>query len=146
MIKFLLVKDAPKDTILPRRSTAGSAGYDFFSPVDCVIPVGGCSGLISLNVKIIMPRRLCLQLRSRSGMAVKHGVVLECGGLIDSDYANNLYNDGNIGIKLRNNGIKPYRIHKGDRICQGVIEAYYCTDDDIAEEERRGGYGSTGQR
>ena len=64
---------------------------------------------------------------------------------VDADYANNLDNDGNIGIKLRNDGDTEYIIKKGERCMQGVFLKYYTTDNDVADGIRGSGYGSTGR-
>lgn len=145
MIKFMATADAPKDVVLPRRSTKCSAGYDFYAPCDIYLRHNGCSGLIKLNVKVILPQDMYLELHERSSLAVKQDVVLECGGIIDSDYANNPDNDGCICVKLRNNGDMDVFLAKGSRICQGIIKRYYVTDDDKAEMQRSGGFGSTGE-
>lgn len=145
MIRFEAVKNAPIDTNVPKRSTKGSAGYDFYAPSDITIPAKSCTGLIFLNIKAMMPSNIYLQMIIRSSLAVKHNIVLETSGVIDADYYGNEDNDGNIGIKLRNNGDKDYFIKKGERVAQGVFLQYYLTDDDNADGERGGGYGSTGK-
>lgn len=144
MIRFEAVKNAPLDTQLPKRSTQCSAGYDFYAPKDIIVPANGATELVFLNIKAMMPSNIYLQMIIRSSLAVKHNIVLETSGVIDADYYGNKDNDGNIGIKLRNNGDKNYFIKKGERIAQGVFLQYYLTDDDNAEGTRNGGYGSTG--
>lgn len=144
MIRFEAVKNAPLDTQLPKRSTQCSAGYDFYAPKDIIVPANGATELVFLNIKAMMPSNIYLQLIIRSSLAVKHNIVLETSGVIDADYYGNKDNDGNIGIKLRNNGDKNYFIKKGERIAQGVFLQYYLTDNDNAEGTRNGGYGSTG--
>lgn len=144
-VRFEPVKDAPVDTKMPQRSTKYSAGYDFYAPCDIVIPAHGVSGLISMNVKAIMPGNMYMQAIIRSGLSMKHNIMLEASGVVDADYANNLDNDGNIGIKLRNDGDTEYIIKKGERCMQGVFLKYYTTDNDVADGIRGGGYGSTGR-
>lgn len=144
MIRFEAVKNAPLDTQLPKRSTQCSAGYDFYAPKDIIVPANGATELVFLNIKAMMPSNIYLQMIIRSSLAVKHNIVLETSGVIDADYYGNKDNDGNIGIKLRNNGDKNYFIKKGERIAQGVFLQYYLTDNDNAEGTRNGGYGSTG--
>lgn len=145
MRQFLPVKDAPKDTILPKRGTKNAAGYDFYAPKDFVIPARGTSELIHFNVKAIMPEDEYLNLKIRSGLSVKHNIMLCCSGVIDSDYANNLDNDGNIGAKFMNVGDTKYYVKKGERCMQGIFLKYYTTEDDVADGERGGGYGSSGK-
>lgn len=144
-IRFEPVKGAPYDTKLPQRSTKYSAGYDFFAPCDIEIPAHGVSKLIPMNVKAIMPGNMYLQAIIRSGLSMKHNIMLEASGVVDADYANNIDNDGNIGIKLRNDGDADYTIKKGERCMQGVFLKYYTTDNDVADGVRGGGYGSTGR-
>lgn len=142
---FEVVKDAPADTILPRRSTKGSAGYDFYAPYDIILTPHSCSKLVFLNVKAYMQPDEKLQMYIRSSLAVKSNITLETSGLIDSDYYSNPDNDGNIGVKFRNNGDNPIIITKGTRCCQGVFGKYLVADGDDANETRTGGYGSTGE-
>ena len=144
MIKFLPTIDAPESTKLPQRSTKFSAGYDFYAPTDIFIPAGGESVLVPLNVKAIMPGDMVLMLFIRSSLAVKLNLSLvNSVGIIDSDYANNPNNDGNIGVKFRNNGSETIIIREGERCMQGIFVRYFVTEDDNATDERVGGYGST---
>ena len=92
-----------------------------------------------------MPGNMYLQAIIRSGLSMKHNIMLEASGVVDADYANNIDNDGNIGIKLRNDGDADYIIKKGERCMQGVFLKYYTTDNDVADGVRGGGYGSTGR-
>lgn len=141
---FEIVKNAPADTILPRRTTKGSAGYDFYAPCDIMLVPHSCSKLVFLNVKAYMQPDEKLQMYIRSSLAVKSNITLETSGLIDSDYYSNPDNDGNIGVKFRNNGDEPIVITKGTRCCQGVFGKYLIADGDDVNETRQGGYGSTG--
>ena len=144
MIKFLPTIDAPANTKLPQRSTQFSAGYDFYAPTDIFIPAGGESVLIPLNIKAIMPSDMVLMLFIRSSLAVKFNLSLvNSVGIIDSDYANNPNNDGNIGVKFRNSGCENIIIREGERCMQGIFVRYFVTEDDHASGERVGGYGST---
>lgn len=142
---FEIVKNAPADTILPHRSTKGSAGYDFYAPYDIILTPHSCSKLVFLNVKAYMQPDEKLQMYIRSSLAVKSNITLETSGLIDSDYYSNPDNDGNIGVKFRNNGDAPIIITKGTRCCQGVFGKYLIADGDDVNETRTGGYGSTGE-
>lgn len=145
MRKFYPVKNAPADTILPKRGSKFSAGYDFFAPYDIPVPANSCTKLVFLNIKAKMPSNEYLQLVIRSSMAVKHGIVLETSGVIDADYFGNPENDGNIGVKFRNNSDRNYLIKKGERCCQGIFIQYSTVEDDDVDNERTGGYGSTGK-
>lgn len=144
--RFEIVKDAPKDTVLPKRKTAKSAGYDFVLPKDVFLPPNATTGIISTGVKAIMPDDEVLMLFIRSSISITKGVVLANGtGIIDADYANNPDNDGNIGIILRNESNHHVHILKGERIMQGIFVKYQVTNDDTADTKRVGGFGSTGK-
>lgn len=142
---FEVVKGAPEDTKLPKRGSENAAGYDFYAPCDFVIPAHGVSDLIHFNIKAIMPEEEFLMLKIRSGLSVKHNIMLCCSGIVDADYANNPDNDGNIGAKFMNMGDRDYFVTKGERCMQGIFLEYQITDDDDADGERGGGYGSTGK-
>ena len=72
---------------LPRRATAGSAGYDFICPAEIVLPAGG-EVLVATGIRADMEPDWVLMLFPRSGLGFKHGIRL-CNtvGVIDSDYA-----------------------------------------------------------
>lgn len=144
MRQFKVVKDAPKDTVLPKRGTLLSAGYDFYAPHSIYIPAHQDSETVWLNVKAIMEADEWLEMRNRSGLYAKHNISLSCSGVIDADYADNEENDGNIGVRFRNNSDTDFVINKGERCCQGIFHKYYVTDDDYVVSKRNGGYGSTG--
>ena len=145
-VYFRPVVDAPADTKLPKRGTMYSAGYDFYAPERIVIPAHGCTGLIFFNVKARFPGFMYLKLFIRSSIAVKHSIMLETSGVIDSDYYENPDNDGNIGVKFRNNSDVDFVIEKGERCFQGIFHRYFITIDDESENVRVGGYGSTGKK
>ena len=80
----------------------------------------------------------------RSSMGFKYNVRLKNQvGVIDSDYYNNPSNEGHMFIALQNEGTKAYTIKRGDAICQGIFISYLKVDDDISEEKRVSGIGST---
>ena len=129
---------------LPVRSDPRSAGYDFYSPVDIVIPPNE-SRLFFTDVKAYMEDDEVLMLYVRSSMGKQPIMIANTQGWIESDYCNNPDNDGNIGLNLLNLGNTPYEIKEGDRIGQGMFVKYLITKDDSANEERKGGYGSSGK-
>jgi dUTP pyrophosphatase len=147
MRKFEVVQDKyivgdSKEVILPNRNTKGSAGYDFYSPVDETI-LPNESKLIFTNVKAKFNQDEVLMLFVRSSMG-KYPIVIANGtGIIDSDYYGNESNDGNIGFRLLNLSKTSYVIKKGDRIGQGLFLKILFTDDDESKEVRKGGFGST---
>lgn len=144
--KFYPVKNAPADTVLPKRKTAKSAGYDFVLPCDVRLNPRSVSAIIPTNVKAFMPDDEVLMLYIRSSIGIKHHVTLANGtGIIDADYFSNPDNDGNIGICLQNNSDEIVSFKKGERIMQGVFVKYAVCDSDDTNEVRKGGFGSTGK-
>ena len=144
--KFYPVKNAPADTVLPKRKTAKSAGYDFVLPCDVRLNPRSVSAIIPTNVKAFMPDDEVLMLYIRSSIGIKHHVTLANGtGIIDADYFSNPDNDGNIGICLQNNSDEIVSFRKGERIMQGIFVKYAVCDSDETNEVRKGGFGSTGK-
>ena len=129
---------------LPKYATADSAGVDFYAYLDAPLVLNpGERKLIPLGVAMAIPKGYELQLRPRSGLALKHGITLvNTPGTIDSDYRNE------IGAIVINHGTEPVVIADGDRIAQGVfneyIQAKFVAVDELDETERKGGFGSTG--
>ena len=129
---------------LPQRGTAGAMAYDFFSPIDITIPAFG-RAMIWTDIKAYMPPWAGLVINNRSSMGINGIRLANTAGWIDSDYANNPNNDGNIGICLENTTEVPYKIAVGDRIAQGMFVIYLITADDKNVKKRQGGFGSTGE-
>jgi len=128
---------------LPRRATAGSAGYDFVSPADIVIPGGG-RAVIPSGIRCEMQEGWVLMLFPRSGLGFKTQIRLSnTVGIIDSDYAQ-AENEGHIMVSLRNPLDREIRISKGERFCQGVFLPYGLAEEGDHFAERKGGMGSTG--
>lgn len=143
---FYPVKNAPADTVLPKRKTAKSAGYDFVLPCDVRLNPRSTSAIIPTNVKAFMPDDEVLMLYIRSSIGIKQHVTLANGtGIIDADYFSNPDNDGNIGICLQNNSNEIVSFKKGERIMQGIFVKYAVCDSDDTNEVRKGGFGSTGK-
>lgn len=132
------------EIILPVRADKGSAGYDFYSPVNVIIPPNE-HRLIFTDVKSCMGNDEVLMLYVRSSMGKIPVVIANGTGIIDSSYYGNPSNDGNIGFRLLNLSDENYVIHKGDRIGQGVFQKYLTVDDDNTNGERCGGFGSSGK-
>lgn len=130
---------------LPKRKTKQSAGYDIESAVDAVITPGETK-LIPTGIKAYMKPYEWLGIYIRSSLAVKYGIVLANSvAVIDSDYYNNLDNEGHIMLPVRNVSKAVYKIRKGDRIAQGIFHQYYRVDSDKTDGSRIGGIGSTGK-
>ena len=100
--------------------------------------------LVPTGIKCEMPEDFYLELSVRSSCPLKHWLILANGvGIIDADYYNNPDNEGHIFFQIIN--LSPFDIllKKGDTIGQGIFHKYLITDDDIAQGERTGGFGST---
>jgi dUTP pyrophosphatase len=132
------------ETQLPVRADKGSAGYDFYTPVD-VLVLPNHTEVVWTNVKAYMGESEVLQLFVRSSVGIKDNVTLANGtGIIDASYYGNAKNDGNIGIALRNNSGQAKEYKVGDRIAQGVFLPFLVADEDVAlKETRDGGIGSS---
>ncbi|HEY0213613.1 MAG TPA: dUTP diphosphatase [Paenirhodobacter sp.] len=138
---------------LPRYETPGSAGADIranLSPEDraqgfTLYPMQ--RAIVPTGLRVEIPEGFEMQIRPRSGLALKHGISLpNTPGTIDSDYR------GPLGVLLINFGREPFVIQHGDRIAQAVIAPvvqalYEITDDALSQTERgEGGFGSTGKQ
>lgn len=100
--------------------------------------------LVPTGVKCYLPTNKYLELSVRSSCPLKHWLILANGvGIIDSDYVDNPDNEGEIFFQVIN--LSPFDIilHRGDIIGQGIIKEFGLTDDDAANGERIGGFGST---
>ena len=127
---------------LPRRATAGSAGYDFVSPLEVTVPPGG-TALIPTGIRAEMEEGWVLLLFPRSSLGFRHSLRLaNTAGVIDSDYAF-AKNEGHIMVKLRNPLPDPVTIGRGDRFCQGIFLPYGTAEEDEVTAGRVGGFGST---
>lgn len=100
--------------------------------------------LVPTGIKCELPEGFYLELAVRSSCPLKSWLILANGvGIIDADYYNNPDNEGEIFFQIIN--LSPFDIilRKGDTIGQGIIKKYFITDDDMAQGERTGGFGST---
>ena len=132
---------------LPVRKTKYSAGYDIEAAEDIVIPSfkkGMKPTLIKTGIKAYMGDGEVLILANRSSNPGKKGLILANSiGVIDKDYYGNIDNDGHIMFAFFNIKDEDIEIKKGDCIGQGIFQKYLTVDNDIAEGERLGGFGST---
>lgn len=135
------------DFNLPKRKTKHSAGYDFEAAEDTVIPSykkGMAPTLVKTGVKAYMQDDEVLMLYNRSSNPKKKGLIIPNSvGVIDSDYYGNEDNDGEIMFAFYNLKEEDIIIKKGETIGQGVFTKFLITDDDNAQGERTGGFGST---
>ena len=132
---------------LPIRKTKYSAGYDIEAAEDVVIPSfkkGMNPTLIKTGLKAYMQDDEVLYLYNRSSNPKKKGLIMANSvGVIDKDYYGNPDNDGHIMYAFYNIKSEPVEIKKGDIVGQAIFQKYLITDDDSAEGERVGGFGST---
>ena len=127
---------------LPKRATAGSAGYDFFAPAEFTLKPGE-TVKIPTGIRVEMQPEWVLKCYPRSGLGFKYRLQLNnTVGIIDSDY---FYsdNEGHIYFQIINLSPLDIVLKKGDAIGQGIIKPYLTTEDDKASARRVGGFGST---
>lgn len=129
---------------LPKRATVGSAGYDFFAPVDITLAPGE-TAKIATGIRVRIDDGWVLKLYPRSGLGFKFRLQMNnTVGIIDSDYYNS-DNEGHIFAKITNdsNEGKTVAIKQGEGFMQGIFVEYGITYDDDVTEKRNGGFGST---
>ncbi|MCI6479496.1 MAG: dUTP diphosphatase [Candidatus Treponema excrementipullorum] len=131
--------------VLPSYQTKGAAGADICACIESDVVIGvGERVMVPTGLFFEIPQGYEVQVRPRSGLAVKNGVTcLNTPGTIDSDYR------GEIKVILINLGQKPFTVKNGDRIAQIVVspveQASFCKVDVLSSTERgEGGFGSTG--
>ena len=136
-----------KEINLPVRKTKFSAGYDIEAAEEVIVPSfkkGMNPTLIKTGIKAYMQDDEVLMLYNRSSNPKKKGLILANSvGVIDKDYYGNQDNDGYIMFAFYNIKDEDITIKKGEAIGQAVFQKYLITDDDSAEGERTGGFGST---
>ncbi len=136
-----------KEINLPVRKTKHSAGYDIEAAEDTVVPAfkpGMKPTLVKTGLKAYCEPDEFFMLCNRSSNPGKKGLVMANSvGIIDSDYYENPDNDGHFMFAFYNMKEEDTVIKKGDCIGQAIFMKYLITDDDHAEGERTGGFGST---
>lgn len=150
-IKLSWSEGADHTVPVPSYETSGAAGADVranFPPdkrAEGVVLPEGARGLVPTGLRMEIPHGYEVQLRPRSGMALKHGItLLNSPGTIDSDYR------GDVGVILINTSDQEFHIAHGDRIAQIVVapvtQAGFELSDNLSTTQRgAGGFGSTGQ-
>lgn len=132
---------------LPVRKTKFSAGYDVEAAEDTIIPSfkrGNKPTLIKTGIKAYMADDEVLILANRSSNPGKKGLILANSiGVIDKDYYGNPDNDGHIMFAFYNIKDEDIEIKKGECVGQAIFQKYLIADNDNAEGERIGGFGST---
>lgn len=134
-----------EDLPLPAYASAGAAGLDLRAAVPAPLVVApGERVRVSAGLRIAVPAGYEAQVRPRSGLALRHGIVLpNAPGTIDSDYR------GEVQVILWNAGPEPFTIARGDRIAQLVVSPIVrvSLEEGELDETPRGtsGFGSTGR-
>lgn len=132
---------------LPAYATASAAGMDVRAAVDTPVTLAPMERrLIPTGLRVAIPAGYEMQLRPRSGLALRHGItLLNSPGTIDADYR------GEIGVIMINLSDEPFVINPGERICQMVVASYARVEWDCVEslddtERGEGGFGHTGTK
>lgn len=150
MVLIRVQREAGADAAVPLPSyeTAGAAGADIRANLPDrgeLVLAPGARALVPTGLRIEIPEGFEVQIRPRSGLALKHGITLpNSPGTIDSDYR------GPLGVILLNAGTEPFTVTHGERIAQmvvaPVVRADFETVVDLGETARgAGGFGSTGR-
>lgn len=142
VVKIINSKNQP----LPQYATEMAAGMDVRAALDAPVTLlPGQRALIPTGLRVELPQGYEMQIRPRSGLALKHGVtVANAPGTIDADYR------GEIGVILINLGNEPFCVNPGERIGQMVVAQYsrvtWQQVDVLGDTERgAGGFGHTGR-
>ena len=134
------------DLNLPTYHSADASGMDVAAAVTEPVEMApGEIKMIPTNLAVAIPPGFEIQVRPRSGMAIKHGVtIINSPGTIDADYR------GEVKIGLVNLGPQPYTIKRGDRVAQLVVTPVQRADLQVVTEldktvRQDGGFGHTGK-
>ena len=138
-------KEPSADLVLPRYETKDAAGMDISAAIHNPITLHpGDRCLVETGLAVAIPSGYEIQVRPRSGLAIKHGLTLvNSPGTIDADYR------GEIKVALINLGHENYTIHRGDRIAQLIVAPVVRAKVTLADEldvtaRGAGGFGHTG--
>ncbi len=137
------IKKLHPDAVIPEYQTLGSSGADLVSVHDVNIQPGSVRA-VDVGFSVAFLPGYEIQIRPRSGLAAHHAVtVVNTPGTIDSDYR------GPVKVLLINHGDKMFRVSKGDRIAQMILneicQAHFEERETLDTTERGdGGFGSTG--
>ncbi len=142
---FSADKELYEDIRFPKRATKGSAGYDFYLPMDLTLRFEE-SIRIPSGIRCKMESGWVLTLYPRSSLGTKYQLQLDnTVGVIDADYYH-AENEGHILIQITNHSLKKetVQLKKGTAFIQGVFLPFGITEEDETDRRRVGGFGSTG--
>jgi len=143
MSYVVYLKRLSSNAKLPTKGTVGSAYYDLYAAEDSLI-IGRETKAVTTGWRIEVPTSWFLDVRTRSGMALKGVAVNNAPGTVDADFR------GELKVILTNHTLLPYQVNVGDRIAQcalmPVVECDFQETDTLTETVRgKNGYGSTGK-
>ena len=142
-IKICMLENC--DELFPAKAHEDDAAFDLRSRVDMILPPGR-STLVPAGFRIELPVGFEAQIRPRSGLALKHDLMLtNSPGTVDAGYR------GEVGVIMFNHNDEPFKIARGERIAQMVIaklpEVEFVDADELSETLRgEGGFGSSGRK
>ena len=139
---ILPFKRLTENATTPMKGSKNAAGFDLFSAETKEISACG-HGVVQTDIAVMLPPYSYGRIAPRSGLAVKHFIDIGAG-VVDCDYR------GGIGVVIFNHNNKPFKVIKGDRIAQFIVEKIYTpklVEVDELEETERGtrAYGSSGR-
>jgi dUTP pyrophosphatase len=141
----IAVRRLDPDLPLPAYARPGDAGADLVARIDADLGPGGGRALVPTGIAVAIPDGYAGFVQPRSGLALRHGVtVLNAPGLIDAGYRQEL-----AVVLVNTDPTEPYRVRRGDRVAQLVIQAVESATFTPAEElppsGRTGGFGHSGR-
>jgi len=140
---LLKLKKIDEKAIIPKYAHEGDAGMDLYSTKHYLLKPGEIV-LVSIGLKLEVPEGYELQIRPKSGLALKYGITMpNSPGTIDAGYR------GELGVIVINHGKEDFKINPGDKIAQAVLNKIEKAEIQIVEELSEtsrgdGGFGSTG--
>lgn len=133
--------------LLPQRATKTAAGYDFYAPFSFNLEPGAIIK-IPMGIKVKMASNEVLIIVVRSSIGFKYNIRL-CNqvAIIDSDYYNNIQNEGHIFMAFQNEGLTTWSVKQGERLVQGIFLNYLTAGETEEKTKiRTGGIGSTTEK
>lgn len=144
MVEIAITRLDP-DLPMPRPAHEGDAGTDLYARHDAMIPAAGGRVLMPTGIAIAIPLGWAGFVLPRSGLALHQGVtVVNAPGLIDAHYRGELK-----VVLLNTDPSRPYRVHRGDRVAQLVVQrvedVVWCEVESLDDNDRGGGFGHSGR-
>ena len=146
---MLKIKRLDPDAKLPTKAHPTDSGFDLYALIDTVIPVGGVT-TVRTGIAIQLPPGVWMNIRAKSGLAVKHNLGVTAG-VIDNAYR------GEYLVAIVNYGNTEYKFKKGDKVAQAILtpllmprdpnaqEIQEVTEFDMPSDRGEDGFGSSGK-